>query len=94
LSYGQLRDVLAARAFIRPRRLYLLDEPFDGLDEHARLRLRTGLDAAAKKGATIVMASHHADDVPPYVHRALRLRRGRAPVVEAWPPYESGTAAS
>jgi molybdate transport system ATP-binding protein len=94
LSYGQLRAVLAARAFIRPRRLYLLDEPFDGLDEQARLRLRTTLDGAAKKGATVVMASHHADDVPPYVHRALRLRRGRAPVAEAWPPYESGTAAS
>jgi molybdate transport system ATP-binding protein len=94
LSYGQLRAVLAARAFIRPRRLYLLDEPFDGLDEHARLRLRKVLDLAVKEHATVVIASHHADDVPPYVHRVLRLRRGRAPVAEGWPRHESGTAAS
>ena len=81
LSYGQLRRVLAARAFVRPRRLYLLDEPFDGLDSHARAMLRARLDAAVQRGATLVMATHHEEDVPPYVHQALLLRRGRAPRV-------------
>jgi molybdate transport system ATP-binding protein len=81
LSYGQLRRVLAARAFVRPRRLYLLDEPFDGLDADARQMLRARLDAAVQRGATLVMATHHDEDVPPYVHRALMLRRGRAPQV-------------
>ena len=81
LSYGQLRRVLAARAFIRPRRLYLLDEPFDGLDGDARAMLRARLDAAVRRGATLVMATHHEEDVPPYVHHALLLRRGRAPRV-------------
>jgi molybdate transport system ATP-binding protein len=79
LSYGQLRRVLAARAFIRPRRLYLLDEPFDGLDADARMLLRARLDRAMQRGATIVMATHHDEDVPPYVHRTLVLRRGRRP---------------
>jgi molybdate transport system ATP-binding protein len=81
LSYGQLRRVLAARAFVRPRRLYLLDEPFDGLDEDARRMLRARLDAAVQRGATLVMATHHEEDVPHYVHNALQLRRGRAPQV-------------
>jgi molybdate transport system ATP-binding protein len=81
LSYGQLRRVLAARAFVRPRRLYLLDEPFDGLDVDARRMLRARLDAAVQRGATLVMATHHDEDVPPYVHHALLLRRGRAPRV-------------
>ena len=80
LSYGQLRLVLAARAFIRPRRIYLLDEPFDGLDAAASLRLRARLDAAVRRGATLVMVTHHAEDVPPYVQKVLRMRRGRAPV--------------
>jgi molybdate transport system ATP-binding protein len=80
LSYGQLRLVLAARAFVRPRRLYLLDEPFDGLDASARHRLRTRLDTAIRRaGATLVIASHHEDDVPRYVRRQLTLQRGRAP---------------
>jgi molybdate transport system ATP-binding protein len=81
LSYGQLRLALVARAFVRPRRLWLLDEPFDGLDAEARQQLRAGLDAAVARGATLVLATHHEDDVPGYVNRVLTLRRGRAPVV-------------
>ena len=79
LSYGQLRLVLAARAFMRPRKLFLLDEPFDGLDSDARGALRSRLDAAVRRGATLVMATHHDEDVPRYVRNELRLRRGRAP---------------
>jgi molybdate transport system ATP-binding protein len=83
MSYGQLRLVLAARAFVRPRRLYLFDEPFDGLDAQARERLRRRLDAAVERdAATLVIASHHPDDVPAYVRRQLTLRRGRAPRAE------------
>ncbi len=80
LSYGQLRLVLAARAFIRPRRVYLLDEPFDGLDATACLGLRARLDAAVRRGATLVMVTHHSEDLPHYVRNVLRMRRGRAPV--------------
>ena len=80
LSYGQLRLVLAARAFVRPRRLYLLDEPFDGLDAEARGRLRARIVAAVRGGATLVIASHHEEDVPDCVEWVLTLRRGRAPV--------------
>jgi len=80
LSYGQLRLALVARAFVRSRRLWLLDEPFDGLDTAARQRLRARLDAAVSRGATIVMATHHDEDVPAYVTCVLRFKRGRAPV--------------
>ena len=86
LSYGQLRLVLVARAFVRRRRLYLLDEPFDGLDAEAREWLRARLDTAVRdESATLVMASHHVDDVPDYVRRELTLRRGRAPVAAVRP---------
>jgi molybdate transport system ATP-binding protein len=79
LSYGQLRLALIARAFVRPRRVFLLDEPFDGLDGAARSLTRERLDAAVRGGATLVLATHHDEDVPPYVRHALWLRRGRAP---------------
>ena len=80
LSYGQLRLVLVARAFVRARRLYLLDEPYDGLDLESKSKLHARLDAAARRGATLVIASHHDEDVPAYVRRELTLRRGRVPV--------------
>jgi molybdate transport system ATP-binding protein len=82
LSYGQLRLALAARAFVRPRALFLLDEPFDGLDGAARAAMHARLDAAVKQGATVVIATHHEEDVPRYVLRTLWLRRGRAPKLE------------
>jgi ABC-type molybdenum transport system ATPase subunit/photorepair protein PhrA len=86
ISYGQLRLALIARAFIRARSLYLLDEPFDGLDATARQRVQRRLAAAVAAGATVVLATHHAVDVPEYVTNALQLRRGRAPVRAAVPP--------
>ena len=81
LSYGQLRLALVARAFVRSRRLWLLDEPLDGLDAEARRRFRARLDGAVGRGATVVMATHHGEDLPAYVTRVLTLRRGRAPVI-------------
>jgi molybdate transport system ATP-binding protein len=83
ISYGQLRLALAARAFIRARRLYLLDEPFDGLDARARELFDRRLAAVVAAGATVVLASHHANDVPAWVGNVLQLRRGRAPVKAA-----------
>ncbi len=86
ISYGQLRLALAARAFIRARRLYLLDEPFDGLDAAARELLQRRLAAAVAAGATVVLATHHAVDVPACVDNTLQMRRGRAPVRAAGLP--------
>ncbi len=81
LSYGQLRLALVARAFVRSRRLWLLDEPFDGLDAR-------GATAVAGSGWTPQCAVARpscwpritTSDVPGYVTRVLTLRRGRAPV--------------
>ena len=84
LSYGQLRLVLVARAFVRPRRLLLLDEPFDGLDAVARDRLRRAMEAAVRRdGATLVIATHHVEDVPDCVRCELELRPGCAPRARA-----------
>lgn len=78
LSYGQLRRALVARALVTERRLLLLDEPFDGLDAEARAIVGSQVAAAVRRGTQVVLATHHAEDVPPYVTKRLAL-----PVVRA-----------
>jgi molybdate transport system ATP-binding protein len=79
LSYGQLRRALAARMFLLPRRLLLLDEPYDGLDAVNRTRLAACVTAAVRRGATAVIATHHDDEVPDWVCNELVLGRGKVP---------------
>ena len=77
LSYGQLRRALVARALVRRRRLLLLDEPFDGLDADARQLMSREIEAAARDGSQVVLATHHAEDVPAFVTHRLTLAAPR-----------------
>lgn len=81
VSYGQLRLALFARALVMPRRLLLLDEPFDGLDPGIAERARDLVDTAVRSGAQLVVASHHREDLPAYVRNTLALQPGRRPRV-------------
>lgn len=87
LSYGQLRLAIIARALIRPRRLLLLDEPYDGLDAGSLEVAKRLVDHAVRAGSQVVMATHHAADLPPYVTHRLELcprsTRGRGPALRA-----------
>ena len=79
LSYGQLRLVLLARALVVRRQMLLLDEPFDGLAAPARIRVLDLIERAARSGAQVIIAAHHAADVPRWVtHRLEFVRPGRA----------------
>jgi len=81
VSYGQLRLALFARALLLPRRLLLLDEPFDGLDPDVSTRVHDLVDAAARGGTQVVLATHHREDVPAYVRNLVELKPGRRPQV-------------
>jgi molybdate transport system ATP-binding protein len=76
LSYGQLRLALLARALIVPRRLLLLDEPYDGLDARSRSIADREIGRAVAGGAQVIVATHHAEDVPAFVDRRLELLDG------------------
>jgi molybdate transport system ATP-binding protein len=76
VSYGQLRLALFARALVRPRRLLLLDEPFDGLDAAKVVRVRRELEDAVRRGTQLVVASHHEEDVPGHALHVLEFGRG------------------
>lgn len=58
LSSGQRRRMLLASAFVRPRRLMVLDEPEQRLDAGMRDRLAQRLIAERAGGVTVVMATH------------------------------------
>jgi molybdate transport system ATP-binding protein len=78
ISYGQLRRVLFARAWVCRPSLLLLDEPFSGVDRPTRLSLMAHVEAILASDAAVVMATHYRSEWPAYVTRELELSGGRA----------------
>jgi len=77
LSYGQMRRVLFARAWINRPELLLLDEPFEGVDGATRRSLLTHLAELAASGVAMVIATHHRIEWPPNTTHELELEEGR-----------------
>jgi iron complex transport system ATP-binding protein len=79
LSQGEQQRVRIARALVTEPDLLLLDEPFAGLDLGGRESLLADLDRLLSEpdGPTVVLVTHHLEEVPPAVTRALLLRDGR-----------------
>ena len=80
LSQGERQRVLIARALIHRPPLLVLDEPCEGLDPLARERLLDDLGRLAERrdAPTLVLVTHHLEEIPPFVSRALLLAAGRA----------------
>ena len=80
LSSGERRRVSIARTLMADPDLLLLDEPAAGLDLGARETLIGDLTrlAAAPRPASIVLVSHHVEEIPPGFGHALVLADGRA----------------
>lgn len=73
LSSGQLRRLALATAFIRPRKLLVLDEPEQRLDAEGVEWLADRLAEERKRGLAIVMASHDPILVQKVATRVVRL---------------------
>jgi molybdate transport system ATP-binding protein len=78
LSYGQLRRALIARAMAADPKMLLLDEPFTGLDPKQRAAMKRLLQRLMRRHVTIVIAVHHAEDLPRGMTQGLRLHKRRA----------------
>ncbi|HYV66519.1 MAG TPA: ABC transporter ATP-binding protein [Myxococcales bacterium] len=78
LSEGERQRTLIARAFLPAPALLVLDEPCEGLDPLARERLLEDLARfAARPGApTLVMVTHHLEEIPAFVSHGLLLGLG------------------
>jgi len=73
LSSGQRRRLALATAFIRPRKLLVLDEPEQRLDVEGVEWLAARLVAERSRGLAIVMASHEPTLVQSVATRIVRV---------------------
>ncbi|MGC8518051.1 MAG: ATP-binding cassette domain-containing protein [Steroidobacteraceae bacterium] len=76
LSYGQLRRVLFARAWVARPRLLLLDEPFAGLDTPTQQALQARIEHRVADGAAVVMVVHRRSEWPQCATHELQLAGG------------------
>ncbi|MCE9625969.1 MAG: ABC transporter ATP-binding protein [Deltaproteobacteria bacterium] len=79
LSQGEQQRVLIGRALMARPRLLILDEPCAGLDMVAREHFLGFLRRLAKRpGApTLVLVTHHVEEIAPIFSHVLMLREGR-----------------
>lgn len=77
LSGGQQRRVAAAMAFVGNPRLVLLDEPTTGLDVEARRALWRAVRARHAAGCTVIVTSHHLEEIEQLAERVIVIDDGR-----------------
>jgi iron complex transport system ATP-binding protein len=77
LSTGEARRVLIARALVHEPAALLLDEPTRGLDLVSRHRFLEHIRALARQGTTLLLVTHHVDEVIPEIGRVVLLKNGR-----------------
>jgi iron complex transport system ATP-binding protein len=77
LSSGEARRVLLARALVTSPRALVLDEPTTGLDLVARHEFMERVRQIAREGTTLILITHHIDEIVPEIERVILLRQGR-----------------
>ena len=77
MSSGEARRVLLARALVTEPRALVLDEPTTGLDLVARHEFMERVRQIAREGTTLVLITHHIDEIVPEIGRVILLREGR-----------------
>ncbi len=79
LSQGERQRVRIARALSLDPELLLLDEPFGGLDLGGREQLVADLDLLLSEpgGPTVVLVTHHLEELPVGVADVALIREGR-----------------
>jgi iron complex transport system ATP-binding protein len=77
MSSGEARRVLLARALVTSPRALVLDEPTTGLDLVARHDFMERVRQIAREGTTLILITHHIDEIVPEIERVILLREGR-----------------
>lgn len=76
LSTGEARRALIARALVDDPPVLVLDEPCAGLDPGAAYHLRETYESLARAGTSLVLVTHHVEDIVASVERVVMLRDG------------------
>jgi iron complex transport system ATP-binding protein len=82
LSQGERQRMLVARALMAKPRMLILDEPCAGLDPAAREHFlqflqRLGTQSRGRRTPTLVLVTHHVEEITPAFSRVLILKGGR-----------------
>ena len=73
LSGGQQQRVFLARALVQEARVYLMDEPFQGVDATTERAIVRVLKELRSQGSTVVAVHHALQTVPEYVDHVMIL---------------------
>jgi iron complex transport system ATP-binding protein len=77
MSTGEARRVLIARALVTSPEALVLDEPVTGLDLVARHRFLESIDRLARDNVTVVLITHHVEEIVPSIQQVVLLKQGR-----------------
>lgn len=77
LSTGEARRVLIARSLAHRPRALLLDEPCAGLDPAARKLFLEALRRIANDGVTVILVTHHVEEILPEINHVVLMANGR-----------------
>lgn len=78
LSGGQMRRVAMAGVLAMEPRVLILDEPTAGLDPRGRSEILTFIrDLHRRDGLTVIMVSHHMDELARLARRVVVMDQGR-----------------
>jgi iron complex transport system ATP-binding protein len=77
MSSGEARRVMLARVLATSPRALVLDEPTTGLDIAARHAFMERVRVLARGGTTVILITHHIEEIIPEIGRVVLLRNGR-----------------
>lgn len=77
MSTGQQRRCLLARALVHQPATLIFDEPTAGLDLAASFDYLARIRRLVAEGRSIVLVTHHLNEIPPDVERVILLRDGK-----------------
>lgn len=76
-SLGMKQHLLIAMAMLNKPKLMILDEPLNGLDPTAVIKVRYLLKKLAKEGATILISSHTLSEIDLLTDKIMFLKDGK-----------------
>ncbi|MGE8650300.1 ABC transporter ATP-binding protein [Bifidobacterium adolescentis] len=76
-SLGMRQKLAIVQALMEHQRLILLDEPTNGLDHESVLAFQREMRRQQNLGNTVIIASHHGDELREIADRILHMENGR-----------------
>jgi molybdate transport system ATP-binding protein len=77
LSNGERRKVFIARALLKDPRLLILDNPFTGLDQEFRAKLKEVIQRLTQDSMRVLVVETDRDEIPPGITHVLEVEECR-----------------